>query len=148
MLDTGNQGLRGPIVSEAVTQPCLPQITELLQIELQGFLSYFAFPCLQIALSLPAARVTSSVSPFPIYEWESEPERKRERKTRDGRRHKKDGSLLVSKRQKRAARKSETDVCGKHEREKTTGGEMLAKGRRRVRESTRGKALHSPQQLP
>lgn len=121
MLDTGNQGLRGPIVSEAVTQPCLPQITELLQIELQGFLSYFAFPCLQIALSLPAARVTSSVSPFPIYEWESEPERKRERKTRDGHRHKKDGSLLVNKRQKRAARKSETDVCGKHEREKNNG---------------------------
>lgn len=31
---------------------------------------------------------------------------------------------------------------------KTTGGEMIAKGRRRVRESTRGKALHSPQQVP
>lgn len=34
MLDMRNTGLRGPIVSEAVTQPCLPQITELLQIEL------------------------------------------------------------------------------------------------------------------
>lgn len=34
VLDMRNTGLRGPIVSEAVTQPCLPQITELLQIEL------------------------------------------------------------------------------------------------------------------
>lgn len=74
-MDMGNKGLKGPIVSETVTQPCLPQITELLQIELQGFLSHFAFSSLRIALSLPAARVTSAAS-SPIYERESEPGRK------------------------------------------------------------------------
>lgn len=124
----GNAGVRGPIVSEAVTYPCLPQITELLQIGLSGFLALSAFSSYTITLSFPLPMSTpllvclgfrccwkiilycvGACCPWQEERGEEETERKCEWKRRDVENDKQDGWLLDRVIKKTGHRQIETE---------------------------------------